>query len=250
MEVVEVKLGDKVSERQVLARLDHDRQLHAYNVAKARADNLGAVMIAEGEVQEKSAALEEMNLKFRRRQVSASQVSQSAGQARAAQGRLEVARMNAELADLELKLAEKMLERRFIRSALEGTVIEIARTPGDRVGEGDVVVTVADVNWMTALIPMTKESAAALSESAAVPVRLAGSSVTRVAQVIGMTPMPHATKGEQMVQISFANADPFSLSPQQAYEVLLPQNLKTAPIAKQAPLPPKPEAAKKAPGRT
>jgi multidrug efflux pump subunit AcrA (membrane-fusion protein) len=251
LDTVEVKLGDKVTEGQMLVRLEHDRQLHTYYVAKAKAENQGSVTAAEGELQEKNAALEEMNMKYRRRQVSAAQVSQVQGQVKAAQGRLEIARMNAELAELELRLAEKLLERRFVRCALKGTVVEISRAPGDRAGEGDIVVTVADLNWMTALIPMTKESAAALAENAAFPLRLAGSSVTRVAQVIGMTPMQHGTKGEQMVQVAFANADPFSLVSQKAYEILLPQNLKTAPIAKQVPAPPKPpETVKKPPGRT
>lgn len=249
VENVEVKVGDKVTQKQILVRLEHDRQLHAYLVAKARAESHGALMVAEGDVQEKSAVLEEVNTKFRRRQVSGSQVSQAMGQLKTAQGRLEVARMNAKLAELELALAEKMLERRFIRSALDGTVIEISRAPGDRAGEGEIVVTVGDVNWMTAFIPLTKESAAALAQNAGVPIRMAGSSVTRIAQVIGTTPMPHATKGEQLVQISFANPDPLTL-PQKAFEVLLPQNLKTVPIAKQAPPPAKPEPAKKPPGRT
>jgi multidrug efflux pump subunit AcrA (membrane-fusion protein) len=251
MDSVEVRIGDSVGEGQILARLEHDRQLHAYHVAKAKAENKGGLTIAEGELQEKNAALEEMNMKYRRRQVSAAQVSQSQGQAKAAQGRLEQAKMNAELAELELALAEKLLERRFIRCTFKGTVVEIARNPGDRTAEGDVVVTVADLSWMTAVIPMTKESAAALAGNAAFPVKMAGSSVTRMAQVVGVTPMPHGTKGEQMVQIAFANSDPFFLFKQKAYEVLLPANLKTAPLAKQAPPPPaKSDAAKKTPGRT
>jgi multidrug efflux pump subunit AcrA (membrane-fusion protein) len=250
LETMEVQVGEKVIDGQVLARLEHDRQLHAYYVAKARAENKGNVTTAEGELMEKIAALEDMNMKFRRRQVSASQVAQCEGQAKAAQGRLESARLNAELAELELKLAEKMLERRFVRCTLKGTVVEIAKVPGDRVGEAEIVVTVADLNWMTAIIPMTKESAAALAENAVFPIRLAGNTLTRAAQVIGVTPMPHATKGEQMVQIAFANADPLSLIPQKAYEVLLPENLNTAPVAKQAPPPPKPEATKKPPSRS
>lgn len=250
LDTMEVQVGDKVVEGQVLARLEHDRQLNAYYVAKARAENRGTVTTAEGELQEKVAVLEDMNMKYRRRQVSASQVSQCQGQAKAAQGKLETARLNADLADLELKLAEKMLERRFVRCALNGTVVEIAKAPGDRVQEADVVVTVADLNWMTALIPMTKESAAALADNAAFPVRLAGDTLTRAAQVIGKTQMPNATKGEQMVQIAFANTDSLALVSQKVYEVLLPQNLKTAPMAKQPSPPPKPEATKKTPSRT
>jgi multidrug efflux pump subunit AcrA (membrane-fusion protein) len=249
VETVEVKVGDKVSPKQILLKLEHDRQLHAYLVAKAKADNEGALMVAEGDVEEKSANLEEVNMKFRRRQVSASQVTLAMGQLKTSRGRLEVARMNKKLADLEVALAEKMLERRFVRAALEGTVIEISRAPGERAGEGDIVVTVADINWMTAFIPLTKESAAALGKSAFIPIRMAGSSVTRVAQVIGTKPMPNATKGEQLVQITFSNPDPLTL-PQKAFEVLLPQELKTVPIAKQAPAPAKPEPAKKTPGRT
>lgn len=244
VESVEVKIGDKVEEGQLLVRLEHVRQLHAYLTAKARAENSGGLMIAEGELQEKSAALEEMNNRYKRRQVSASQVAQSQGQLKAAEGKLEQARMNAKLAELELKLAENMLERRFVRCTFKGTVIEISKNPDERANEGDAVVTVADLNWMTALIPLTRESAAALAANATFPVRIAGSSIIRAAQVLAVTPMPNATKGEQLVQIAFANGDPLSPIKDKTFEVLLPEGVKPVPPA------PKPPPAKKTPGRT
>lgn len=250
LETLAVKPGDRVEEGQVLARLEHERQLHAYNVAKVKADNQGGLMVAQGELQEKTAAFEEMQARYRKRQVSAAQVSKSQGEAKAAGGRYELARMNDELADLELALAEKMLERRFIRCRMKGTVLEVAKAPGDRVAEGDVVVTVADLNWITAVIPVTRESAAALANSAFLPIRFAGSTATRAAQIVGVTPMPNGSKGEQMVRLAFMNPDPLALLDPKAFQVVLPGNIQTAPIAKPPAVPSKPPAPKKAPGQT
>ncbi len=235
----------------MLVRLEHDRQLHTYYVAKAKAENQGSVMAAEGELQEKNAALEEMNMKYRRRQVSAAQVSQIQGQVKAARGRLEIARMNAELAELELRLAEKLLERRFVRCALKEPWSKSRVHPVTGLGEGEIVVSSC----------RSELDDGAHSHDQGVRRRFGGkcgfscgwpeARSTRVAQVIGMTPMQHGTEGRTNGAGRFANADPFSLVSQKAYEILLPQNLKTAPIAKQVPAPPKPpETSQKPPGRT
>jgi multidrug efflux pump subunit AcrA (membrane-fusion protein) len=235
MDTIEIRVGDTVSVDQILARLDHERQLHAYLVAKARAENRGGVMIAEGEVQEKAAALEEVSSRLKRRQASEAQVRAAEGQWKAAQGKLEQAKMNAELAKLELALAEKNLERRFIRSGMKGTVIDISRQAGDKVGEGDVVVVVGDLNYLTTAIPLSKEAAEKLAAGATLPLRLAGGTSTRVAQIVGITPLPNGTKGEKLVQIAFSNWDPVDVLRSKAYEVILPGTVKPVTPAPPAP---------------
>ena len=205
---VEISLGDEVNPGQILARLDHERQLHTYNTAKVRAENRSGIDIAEGDLMEKSANLTEMQNRFRRRQVSEAQVKQAEGQQKSSQGKYDQAKMFAELAKLEFELAERMLEKRFMRASIKGTVIEIAKAQGEKAAEGDIVITVADLSELSAGIPMSSESAAALSPNASMPVRLAGSNITRIARVQSITALPKGAKGEQMVRIVFDNPNP------------------------------------------
>ncbi|HRJ73476.1 MAG TPA: HlyD family efflux transporter periplasmic adaptor subunit [Terrimicrobiaceae bacterium] len=244
---VEVSIGDEVNPGQILARLDHERQLHTYNTAKVRAENRSGIDIAEGDLMEKSANLTEMQNRYRRRQVSEAQVTQAQGQQKSSQGKYDQAKMFAELAKLEFELAERMLEKRFLRASIKGTVVEIAKARGEKAAEGDVIVTVADLTELSAGIPMSSESAAALSPNASLPVRLAGSNITRIARVQSITALPKGAKGEQMVRIVFDNPNPARPLASQVCEVLLPEGVKALTIAKEPAPAPKSEPAKKPP---
>lgn len=241
---IEVAIGDEVTPNQILARLDHDKQLHTYNTTKLKAENKGQLEIAEGDLMEKSAGLEEMRDRFRRRQVSENQVQQSEGQAKTSRGKLEQAKMFAELAKLEFLQAEKALEKRFFRSTIRGTVIDIAREKGQKAAEGDIVVTVADLSEMSSEIPMTKESLAALSTNTSLPVRIPGLNATRVARIESISEIKGSKSGEQMVRVVFSNPTPHQMLKNQACEILLPEGVKALNIAKEAPAA-KPAAEKK-----
>jgi multidrug efflux pump subunit AcrA (membrane-fusion protein) len=246
LDSIEVAIGDEVTPKQILARLDHDKQLHTYNAAKLRADNRGQLEIAEGDLMEKSAGLEEMRDRFRRRQVSDNQVQQSEGQAKTSRGKLEQAKMFVELAKLELLQAEKALEKRFFRATIQGTVIDISRAKGEKAAEGDIVVTVADLSELSSGIPMTKESAAALSTNTSLPVRIPGLNATRIARVESISDIKGSKSGEQMVRVVFSNPTPHQMLKNQVCEVLLPEGVKALNLAKEAP-PAKPDSAKKPP---
>ncbi len=107
MDSIEVAIGDDVTPNQILARLDHDKQLHSYNMAKLKADNRGALEIAEGDLMEKPPVCRKCAKRFRRRQVSQNQVQQSEGQTKSSKGKLEQAKLFSDLAKLEFLQAER-----------------------------------------------------------------------------------------------------------------------------------------------
>ena len=245
LDSVDVAVGDQVTPNQILAKLDHDKQLHVYNTAKLKAENKGQLEIAEGDLMEKSAGLTEMRERFRRRQVSQNQVQQSEGQTKASKGKLEQAKMFAELAQLELLQAEKALEKRFFRSTIQGTVIDVAKVKGEKAADGELVVTVADLSELSSNIPMTAESAASLGSTTSLPVRIPGTNITRIARVDSVVPIRGSKSGEQMVRIVFGNPTPHKFVKNQACEILFPQGVKALSLAKEAPPAAKPDATKK-----
>lgn len=247
LDSVDVNVGDEVVAKQVVAKLEHVRQLHTYKVAKKRAENRSGIEMAEGEVQEKNAAFEEIKARYRRRQVSEAQVDQAEGQTKIAKAKLSQAHVNADLAQLELELAERMLEKRFFRTSINGVVIEVTKRAGEKVSEGEALVTVADISEMRAEIPMSKESAAEIGSGTHFPVTLAGTSITRIARVEAIEPLAGGKNGEQSVKIVFSNLAPHIAYKSQVCEVLLPEGIKAIQPPKEKPAPPptkKPAASK------
>lgn len=232
---VSVRLGDEVEPGQIVARLEHDRQLHAYNVARVRHENEGVIDVAEGELKDKAALLDDMRRRYRRKAVSETQVAQAEAQYQIANGKLKQARATQKLAELELQLAEKLLERRFVRSTIRGTVITINRTPGDKAGEGDPVVVIADARLLSAVLPVTDEAAARLAREGSLLVKIGGTTATRVAQVAGVVP---GANGSKLVRIVFGNDDPSVAKARQAYDVVLPAGIKPIPPVKEPARPP------------
>lgn len=227
LDVVDVKIGDEVVAGQLLMKLDHERQLHAYNVAKLRAENRSGIEIAEGELREKYAVLDDVKIRFRKRQASDGQLEQAQAQAQVANGKLSQAKLALELAKLEFELAEKLLENRYVRSPINGTVVDIAKRRGDKVNQGDIVVTVADMTTISAELPVTLDSAKNLAVGDTIPVRLAGTQLIRNARVEAISPLAHSQSGEKVVRVVFDNMRPQDALSNLNIEALLPPGLKS-----------------------
>lgn len=227
LDVVDVKIGDEVVAGQLLMKLDHERQLHAYNVAKLRAENRSGIEIAEGELREKYAVLDDVKIRFRKRQASDGQLEQAQAQAQVANGKLSQAKLALELAKLEFELAEKLLENRYVRSPINGTVVDITKRRGDKVNQGDIVVTVADMTTISAELPVTLDSAKNLAVGDTIPVRLAGTQLIRNARVEAISPLAHSQSGEKVVRVVFDNMRPQDALSNLNIEALLPPGLKS-----------------------
>ncbi|MEX1117240.1 MAG: efflux RND transporter periplasmic adaptor subunit [Terrimicrobiaceae bacterium] len=231
VETVETTIGAKVAKGQILMKLDHERQLNAYLAAKLRSENQSGIEIAEGELRDKNASLNEILERFRRRQVNQNHVEQAQGQAQVARAKLTQARMMLEMTKLELALAEKLLENRFVRSPLDGTVIEITKVEGARVGAGDPVMTVANMDELATEIPVTQDSLGSLAVGASMPIRVAGSETVRQGRIVAISPLEGAKNGEHTVRVVFENMRPTVPIAALALETILPPAVRPAPPA-------------------
>lgn len=240
----EAGIGENVKKGQLIVKFDHARQLHAYETAKLKANSDAQIESVLGELKQKEAQLADSQIRFRRRQITEEQMRMSEGEAEITRGKLKQARLNKQLAALDLELAEKMLEMRYIRSPINGTVMKIERRPGQRAAAGDVVVTVADLSNVEAEVPLSGHILGRLKEGDSIPIRLAGGEFTRLAQVVAVNPLAGAKNGEKMVKIAFANSSPETALASQSYELLMPEGTKLAPVTKAAPPPPKADGKK------
>lgn len=224
-----VQAGAEVRKGQIVAVLDNDRQKHLLDVAKIKAEDLSAIKTAEAEVSFRQAALDEMRYKERRRLAMDYQVRQAEAQLKIAQARLETAHKNKKLAELDLANARQNLERRTLRSPLNGVVVKVAKTSGEMVSAGTAVATVADPSRLRLDLSLSEKAAAALKVGQIVPLQTAdgrsllgeiasilpGQDGARVVQVVAENPASANTLPTEPIQASLppAAASPPSASP-------------------------------------
>jgi len=108
-------------------------------------------------------------------------------------------------------------------------VIEITKPDGTRVGAGDTVMTVANLDELSCAIPVTKDSLGSLSVGSSMPIRVAGSDTIRRARITAITPVEGAQNGEHAVRLVFENMRPANPIAALAIEALLPPSVRPAP---------------------
>lgn len=228
VEVMDVKLGDAVKIDQILVKLDHERQLFTLLSTTLRSENRSGVQIAESELREKVAGLNHALRKLRKRQISDEEIDQFEAQVQSATAKVQQAKVAMELLKLEVALAERLLENRYIRSPMDGTVVEVSKPRGTRVNQGDVILTVADLSSLSAEIPVTKESLPELAVGSSIPVRLRDGQSIRNAEIQSITPIEGAANGAHSVKLIFENLSPETPLSELAVEALLPQAVNPA----------------------
>lgn len=202
LETMGVAVGDQVSKGQVLAKLDDEKHVYAWKVALLKAQNDGVTRIAQGEMIERSSLLSEARERLRRRQISEQYVRSLEGRLETTVGKVEVAELADKIADLDLEMAKNALQRRYIRSTVDGVVVAIGKTERSKVAQGDVIITVADLNNLTADVPLTPELMTAFQQGKSVPVLFGPGKAPILAQVINVKQIAEKKKGEKASQVA------------------------------------------------
>ncbi|MFZ4779688.1 MAG: efflux RND transporter periplasmic adaptor subunit [Terrimicrobiaceae bacterium] len=199
--------GDEVFKGQVLTRLDHYRQSYALEVTRRRLDNRKGIVMAEADLREKEANLEEAKGKYKRRQISDAQMVGAITQWELAKCRLELAQEAMEQVKLDLDLANRALEDRHVKTPIDGKVMDILKTAGERITVGDVVVTVGDFSKLKAEVSLSKEAASKLVAGGILAVKTSPAGRQIEAHIESIAAVPNSTKGEQLIKLVFDNPD-------------------------------------------
>lgn len=157
-----VQIGDPVKVGDLIVSLENERQKYAFDIAKLKAQNTAPLESAMGELKKRQAALTEGQGRRRRRLITDEQFTILEGETEIAQANLKQANLNKKMAKLDMELAEKLLERRYIRSPSNGTVVAITKVPGEQVRPGEDLVTVADFSNLAVEIPLNGSSLSTL----------------------------------------------------------------------------------------
>ncbi len=143
---VDVERGQHVARGQIIARLESAAEAADVALDEARANSTAEILsqsarvdFAKSEVGRAEQLLENSN-------VARQKVEELRTNLRVAQGELQLAVNNHQIAELDLARARAMLERRIIRSPIDGVVVQRLLGPGEYAHQDAAIVELAAVD--------------------------------------------------------------------------------------------------------
>jgi RND family efflux transporter MFP subunit len=126
-----VERGDFVKRGEVVARLESSVERASVDAARARSEAMGGIRSGEARLELAKTSFERQQTLQEQNVVSSKEVDEALATKRVAEADLQSAREDRKFAALELAQAEALLERRTIRSPLDGVVVERILSEGE-----------------------------------------------------------------------------------------------------------------------
>lgn len=131
VEEVMVDRGDFVEKGQVVARLESSVERESVELARLRARAQGEILSGQARVEFATTSLDRQKSLGERDVVSQSALDEASSSLRVAEAQLLAAREAQREAELDLRRTAAVLERRTIKSPLDGVVMERILSPGE-----------------------------------------------------------------------------------------------------------------------
>jgi RND family efflux transporter MFP subunit len=143
IESVEVERGDAVSKGQVLIVLESSVEIIAVELARARAEMRGTVESRRTAVAYRRRQSERVRKLHERKAASFTEHDQAMTDLLLAERELQDVTETMKLAEIELRRAEQALERRTIRSPVDGVIVQLLLLPGESVKDVPIIAVAA-----------------------------------------------------------------------------------------------------------
>ena len=208
LEDVQVERGDHVKKGQVLARLESSRETLAVELARLEAEQDVDVRSRAARLAFLRGEAERTEKLFQRRIVSDQARDEAMVEEEISALDVESATLRRRVAQVELALAEANLERRTIRSPIDGIVTEVSKAAGEHIHEQAPLLSLARIDELNVevFVPVRRYGEIALNQKAIVePVQPIGGRYEAVVSVVDR--VFDAASGTFGVRLKLDNAD-------------------------------------------
>ncbi|MCA9217268.1 MAG: efflux RND transporter periplasmic adaptor subunit [Planctomycetales bacterium] len=207
LDSVSVSEGDHVKPNQVLATLNAEVLQKALAIAEKRSEATGAILAAEAEVRLRKGRLDQITLLRKRGHATEQEYARSLADYDIANARLLLAREEKTLSQLEVERIQSQINRRIVRSPLEGVVSTVHKQVGESFSVGDaLVMTVVQLNQLKAKFSLTPEQAETLNVGKEMKIIFPGQSVNTRGKVDHISPIIDAKSGTVEVSVVIDNS--------------------------------------------
>ena len=205
---IRVELGQAVKKGEVLGTLDDDLLKATLKIAERKANSTGAIEAATLELDLKLQRLNALDDINRSGGGSREEHSRAKTDAELARARLKAAEDALAADRLEVKRIEVQLQRRTIRSPIDGVITEIHREPGEFLSITEPkLFTVVRIERLRTKFYVPAENAHRFSKGHRV--KLAGQTDEKplTGEVEFVSPVTHAESGLVRVDVTLDNRD-------------------------------------------
>jgi RND family efflux transporter MFP subunit len=165
-----VKLGQRVEKGQELIKLDLDVLEAQLAVVEAQAEGKGRIMAAEADFELQSDRLQKL-LELPAGRTNQAEIARQRAATRSTEGLLLAAQEEVAIFELSAARIRAEIERRILRSPIDGVVVEIVKEVAESVstmrsqsGEPDYLIRVVKLDVLKALAYLPYDSARHLKE--------------------------------------------------------------------------------------
>ena len=141
-----VKRGHRVKAREIVARLDSEQEALTTARAQLRAEAETGVNAAKAQNEFRRKEAERLEDLRSTNAIPERDYVTAVVESRLAEIAVETAVMEHDIAKLEYEQAQSRLERRSIRSPVDGVVVDVTMFPGEYVHEQATVMTIAEID--------------------------------------------------------------------------------------------------------
>lgn len=141
-----VKRGDQVQKGQVVARLESRQEALTAERARIRAEKNTGVASAEAQAVFRREEMERLADLRASNSIPERDYATAEVESRLAEIAVETAAMEHEVAEVEYQQARNRLERRSIRSPVDGIVVDVTLHPGEYLHEQAKMMTIAEAD--------------------------------------------------------------------------------------------------------
>ena len=199
--------GDTVREGQLLASLDTSVLRASLEIAKKRSTMRGRILAAEAEYQIRQRRMSKLNQLRSKGHATQAELDRAELDLATAKASLMVTREEQLLSDLEVTRIQAEIDRRTIKSPINGVVSEVHREVGEVTQISDPrIVTLVQLHPLKVKFPMTVAQSARLKVGDIVRLDIEETESTTNAQIDAIAPVLDATSGTVTVTCVFDNA--------------------------------------------
>jgi RND family efflux transporter MFP subunit len=202
-----VREGDAVLKGQPLATLDSDLYAALVAIAKQAMDSRGNLQSALADVQLKQDRLAKFEALRAADHARAEELERARAELAIAEARLLAVREELELRRLEFEKAKVQLDRRTIRSPIDGVVTKSHKDEGEYVAPNDpIVCTVVRLDSLIATFSVPAPRARGLKADRKVQLRFPDSAEPAEGAIEFVAPVTDAESGTVRVKVRLDNA--------------------------------------------
>ena len=201
-----VKEGARVQEGEVLAQLDTTVLERTLDIARQRSESNGALSAAQAELELRTKYWQQLSQLHDRGHATQREIDRASTDVKVAEARVAMAEEEQSLQRLECRRIEAQIERRILRSPLNGVVSEVLRETGESFLANDPrVLTVVQLDRLLARFSVPPELAATLTLDQSVPLMIGSDSRPLDGTVESIAPVMDAKSGTVDVTVAVDN---------------------------------------------